>query len=87
MKSIKNYKKLPFNITKHGFISSIYFNNIFDNIIKLISDNSKRKIKILDFGSGTGSFLKKLSVKYDSYGLEPNDYARRIAIKKGLMVH
>ena len=48
----------------------------------LISGNDK----ILDFGSGTGSFLKKLSVKYDSYGLEPNDYARRIAIKKGLKV-
>lgn len=62
MKSIKNFKKLPFNITKHGFISSIYFNNIFDNIIKLISDNSKRKIKILDFGCGNG-YLKKRSKK------------------------
>ncbi len=41
MKYSKKNKKLPFNITKHGNISSIYFNNIFDNIIKCIELKKK----------------------------------------------
>ena len=60
MKSPIRYKKLPFNITKYGYISSIYFNNIFDNIINIISRNNKKKIKLLDFGCGN-SYLKKRS--------------------------
>jgi SAM-dependent methyltransferase len=53
----KNYK---INITNHGYISSIYFNNIFSNIIKIISKNKKKNIKVLDFGCGNGYLKKKL---------------------------
>ena len=52
-------KKINFsNITKHGKISGIYFNNILKNIISLI--NTKKKVRILDFGSGYGYLKKKL---------------------------
>lgn len=57
MKRTKNFS----NITKHGKISGIYFNNIFQNIISLI--NTKKKSKILDFGCGYG-YLKKKLVNY-----------------------
>jgi pantothenate kinase len=60
MKYSKKNKKLPFNITKHGNISSIYFNSIFDNIIKCIEQNKSNKIKILDFGCGNGYLKKRL---------------------------
>ena len=51
-------KKRSSNITKHGIVSGIYFNSILNNIIKLI--NTKRKIKVLDFGCGYGYLKKKL---------------------------
>ena len=55
-------KKINFsNITKHGRISGIYFNNILKNIISLI--NTKKKVRILDFGSGYG-YLKKINKKF-----------------------
>ena len=53
MKNI-NTQKLAFNITKHGNVSGIYFNNILENVIKLIC--YKRKIKVLDFGCGWGGY-------------------------------
>lgn len=60
MKYSKKNKKLPFNITKHENVSSIYFNNIFDNIIKCVELNKKNRIKILDFGCGNGYLKKRL---------------------------
>ena len=60
MRYSKKNKKLPFNITRHGNISSIYFNNIFDNIIKYIDQSKTNKIKILDFGCGNGYLKKRL---------------------------
>ena len=57
MKNI-NTQKLAFNITKHGNVSGVYFNNILENVIKLIC--YKRKIKVLDFGCGYGYLKKKL---------------------------
>lgn len=56
MKSKNSDKKI--NITKHGIISSLYFNAIFRNIIKLI--DVKKKVKVLDFGCGYGYLKKKL---------------------------
>jgi len=51
-------KKNLFNITKHGFISGIYFNSIFNNIHSLI--DTYQYVKVLDFGCGYGYFKKKL---------------------------
>ncbi len=51
-------QKNLFNITKHGLISGIYFNNILNNICNLIKNN--KKIKVLDFGCGHGYLKKKL---------------------------
>ena len=56
MKKKKNFS----NITKHGKISGIYFNNILKNIISLI--NTKKIVRILDFGSGNGYLKKKLII-------------------------
>ena len=60
MKYSKKNKKLPFNITEHGNISSIYFNDIFDNIIKYIKQSKKNRVKILDFGCSNGYLKKRL---------------------------
>ena len=40
--------------------------------------------RILDFGCGTGNYLKKFSVDYDAsiYGVEPSPHMRKIAQKK-----
>ena len=56
-KKFKERKNL-FNITKHGFISGIYFNSIFNNIHSLI--DTYNKVRVLDFGCGYGYFKKKL---------------------------
>ncbi len=55
MKKTKNFT----NITKHGKISGIYFDSILENIISLI--NTKKKVTILDFGSGYGYLKKKFN--------------------------
>ena len=55
-----NLKKLPYNVTKHKFISAIYFNFILKKITNLIAEN--KFTKILDFGCGFG-YLKKTVVK------------------------
>lgn len=58
-----NIEKLPYNITRHNFVSGIYFNLILKKIIGLIVEN--KFIKILDFGCGFG-YLKKKLKKYNN---------------------
>jgi len=58
MESKISKKKNQFNITRHGVISGLYFNTIFNNIIELIEKD--KKVKILDFGCGYGYLKKKL---------------------------
>ena len=43
MKNI-NTQQLPFNITKHGNVSGVYFNNILENVIKLIFSKNMQNI-------------------------------------------
>ena len=62
MKLIQKKDNLPFNITKHGYVSSIYFNRILDYIVKVISKNKKKIIKVLDYGCGN-SYLKERAKK------------------------
>ena len=58
---MNNLKELPYNITKHNFISGIYFNSILKKIINIIIEN--KFTKILDFGCGFGYLKKKLIKK------------------------
>jgi SAM-dependent methyltransferase len=56
------------------------------NKLKMIKPFLSKNDKVLDFGSGSGSFLYKLNFKYESFGVEPNDFARSISLAKGLRV-
>jgi len=53
-----------------------------ENILN--GDNSKN---ILDFGCGTGGFLKLLKNKYNSYGVEMSDIYRNILVNDDLEVY
>jgi hypothetical protein len=67
-----NKKKLPYNITRHKFISKIYFNYILKIIIKLILIN-KYKV-IIDFGSGYGYLKKLLTQMYEEKKIKVINY-------------
>lgn len=54
-------KKLPYNITKHKFVSGIYFNLILKKIFNIIILHQFKKI--LDFGCGF-RYLEKLIKKF-----------------------
>ena len=58
MKSINPKKKKLYNVTKHGLISGLYFNDIIKNIINLIPID--KHIRVLDFGCGFGYLKKKI---------------------------
>jgi hypothetical protein len=51
------------HVTKPNFISSVYFNFIYKQIIKQLNFDSKKVI--LDFGSGLGYLKKKIGNKYN----------------------
>jgi SAM-dependent methyltransferase len=72
-----------------GLISLIYLairSLMNRNKLKMIKPFLSKNDKVLDFGSGSGSFLYKLNFKYESFGVEPNDFARSISLAKGLRV-
>ena len=72
-----------------GLISLVYLairSLMNRNKLKMIKPFLSKNDKVLDFGSGSGSFLYKLNFKYESYGVEPNDFARRTSLAKGLRV-
>ncbi|GGK30531.1 methyltransferase [Yeosuana aromativorans] len=51
--------------------------------LKLINKYSKNEISLLDFGCGTGDFLKVAKEsEWEVFGVEPNDQARQIANSK-----
>ena len=57
------------------------------NKLNLINDLSPTKGKLLDIGAGTGDFL--LTAKnngWETFGTEPSEKARTIAIKKGVSI-
>ena len=59
-----NINKLPYNITRHSFVSAIYFNLILKKIISLIEENKFKEI--LDFGCGFGYLKKKILKKINN---------------------
>ena len=72
-----------------GLISLVYLairSLMNRNKLKMIKPFLSKNDKVLDFGSGSGSFLYKLNFKYESYGVEPNDFARSTSLAKGLRV-
>lgn len=76
---------------RKGFIGLIYDtvkNYMFGQKHKLIKKYANEAPKILDYGCGTGDFLKYLRDKnYDVQGIEPTEKAQAIASKKGLKIH
>ena len=77
--------------SKESFTDKIYYsvrNYTIKQKFKLISKHVKDG-KILDIGCGTGEFLNYFKAKgWNTTGIEPNETAREIAIKKhGLNVH
>ena len=83
----KNY--ISHNPKAIGLISLIYLairSLMNRNKLKMINPFLSKNDKVLDFGSGSGSFLYKLNFKYESFGVEPNDFARSTSLAKGLRV-
>ena len=96
-KPLKNYLKEYYNSENYishnpkaiGLTSLIYLairSLMNRNKLKMIKPFLSKNDKVLDFGSGSGSFLYKLNFKYESFGVEPNDFARSISLAKGLRV-
>ena len=51
--------------------------------LKIIKSNAKEGKRLLDFGCGTGDFLKEAQKKgWHVFGIEPDEQARQIANKK-----
>ncbi|MDL1913942.1 MAG: class I SAM-dependent methyltransferase [Bergeyella sp.] len=55
-------------------------NNNFKS--KIISEILPKKSKILDYGSGSGNFIKHIEEKYHAYAYEPNEKAKKTGINK-----
>lgn len=71
-----------------GHVYNVVKNFMFHQKISLIKKNTKRNPRILDYGCGTGDFLKYLKKKnYQVEGFEPTLKANEIASKKGLNIH
>ena len=77
------------------FNHEISLSNIFYNYVKNISFKRKESIfrdrnknkSVLDIGAGNGAFLHFCKKKkYQVFGVEPNEKARRIARRKGVIL-
>lgn len=73
--------------TKKGLVNKLYHmvrNITLKNKLKLVSSYVSRGT-ILDYGCGTGMFLGYCkSQGWETYGMEPDDEARKLAIEQGL---
>lgn len=73
---------------KRTFFEKMYHlvkRNAIKNKIKLINTHQPLRGKILDIGAGTGDFLLECkNQNWDILGIEPNEKAKAIAIKKGI---
>lgn len=75
--------------TKKGLINKLYHSvrsYTLKQKVKMINGYVSRGT-ILDYGCGTGMFLKSCQDNgWDSFGMEPDDSARKIAAEQGLNV-
>ena len=80
---------LPHSETKFTLISIAYSfvrSLMFIYKYKMIKKYIYNKSKVLDFGSGTGDFLRYIKRKgHKPYGVEPNKLAREISKRKGII--
>ena len=80
---------LPHSETKFTLISIAYSfvrSLMFIYKYKMIKKYIYKKSKVLDFGSGTGDFLRYIKRKgHKAYGVEPNRLAREISKRKGII--
>ncbi|MDN6311041.1 MAG: class I SAM-dependent methyltransferase [Psychroflexus sp.] len=76
---------------RKGFIGHIYDtvkNYMFSQKLNLIKKYASEAPQILDYGCGTGDFLKFLQDRdYAVQGIEPTEKAQKIASQKGLKIH
>ncbi|UOB19326.1 class I SAM-dependent methyltransferase [Abyssalbus ytuae] len=77
--------------SKKGLLNKLYqFIKYFalKNKVRLINKHAKGKKDLLDIGAGTGSFLKVAQKKgWNTYGVEPNQYARSLAEKRNIKLN
>ena len=75
--------------SKKGIVNKLYHavrNYTLKSKIKLVSSYVSRGT-MLDYGSGTGMFLNVCKNDgWETYGMEPDDNARKMSIEKGLDV-
>jgi len=78
----------------HSDIKETFFDKIYHLVRKYTIKQKTNLVKkyvprgtLLDFGCGTGYFLENSKKNgFNTYGIEPNDNARKQAIQKGLEV-
>tara|TARA_B100000767_G_C19777457_1_gene543532 strand:- start:5841 stop:6713 length:873 start_codon:yes stop_codon:yes gene_type:complete len=78
-----SHKKGP---SLFGLVYGIARSQMFRIKTRMFKKKIFDKDSILDYGCGTGDFLKYASQSYKVYGVETNLGARNQAVKKGLLV-
>ena len=75
--------------SKKGIVNKLYHlvrNHTLKSKIKMISSYVSRGT-VLDYGCGTGMFLSAINkAGWDTFGMEPDDNARKMASEQGLNV-
>jgi SAM-dependent methyltransferase len=74
---MQNYKKLSAFFSSVSEVTNIYYKNKFKKYINL-------RFNILDFGCGSGEFLKLIKCKY-KVGIEVNKFSQKKLNKKNLL--
>ena len=74
---MQNYKKLSVFFSSVSEVTNIFYKNKFKKYINL-------RFNILDFGCGSGEFLKLIKCKY-KVGIEVNKFSQKKLNKKNLL--
>lgn len=84
----KSEKYISHTDSKSTFLDKIYQQVktlMLGRKIKWIEKKVSKRGKILDLGAGTGDFLAQAkNVGWETFGVEPNEGARRLAAEKGV---
>ncbi|PQJ75530.1 class I SAM-dependent methyltransferase [Polaribacter gangjinensis] len=94
-KKLEDYYKSE-NYISHTDSKKSFFDKIYQFVknftvkkkVDLINSFGFENKTILDIGAGTGDFLKVcLQNNWNVFGTEPNQQAREVAVKKGILLH